>query len=445
MSSSELFEQLEPNGIICPFCGEVHPWEGWNWHHYCLSRASSRGSCQMRYNNDKQELYYCTGITCQRANQEMNGAISIKEIEVQKDEPKITFCIPFKSRGMVNHKRCAECDFVEKCTFARLGEEGDGINMIVPFGLVFDREEYFKIVKENDMSFTSEILRQFWKHAPEENFGIIKEWTEKHKSTLQWAMPVVSIYTAYRILKSPTFKSRLGKLGKECEEKLGFTLEPLNDQTALREIMIFGLSAAGAYAAINGIGSIFKDKDKRTFENLEKEMDNLEKVHKGFSWITPKTEALMPVAISVIVFYMMTQKPEAIKGAMEKGESIKEDLSCGAVMFFDFFKLFVKDKMKFDLNNKEEVKKLKKFAVLAAIAGGGIILYGTKNGNEKEHNVPEKFIKQLLQAMQKLMPTVFAGTTAYLVAKNFVPKEYVEVVQTEAEEPERTEIIEKAE
>lgn len=44
------------------------------------------------------------------------------------------------------------------------------------------------------------IKQQLWEHAPKENFKIVKQWAEKYKPTLKCAIPVVTIYVAYRIL-----------------------------------------------------------------------------------------------------------------------------------------------------------------------------------------------------------------------------------------------------
>jgi hypothetical protein len=302
--------------------------------------------------------------------------------------------------------------------------------MQVPFGLVYDEEEYFSVMKkENSMN---NIFERIWKHAPEENFEIVKNWTEKHKSTLQWAVPVVSIYAAYQILKSPAFSTRLEKLGNECEEKLGFTLEPLKDKKALRELMVLGGATATAYAAIKGVSSILKTDEDITSESIEEGMGQLEKIHKKFLWITPKTEKLLPVAVSVLIFYMMTMENKADK--IETVKEIAKNLTTKIAVYTELAKYFVADKMKIDLDNEEEVQKLKRFALLAGVAMFGMFLYGTKTTEEHEEKKAdgkEKFFGQLLDIMKKLMPTLFAGTASYLAAKNLLSKEYAEDQQQE--------------
>ncbi len=306
--------------------------------------------------------------------------------------------------------------------------------MQIPFGLVYDEKEYFSILnKEKTMK--NKLFERVWRHAPEENFEIVKKWAEKYKSTLQWAVPVVSIYAAYQILKSPAFSTRLEKLGNECEEKLGFTLEPLKDKKALHELMVLGGTMATAYAAIKGVSSIFKTEENITSESIEEGMGQLEKIHKNFSWITPKTEKILPVAVSVLIFYMMmTMEKKADK--IEEVKEIAKNLMTKIAVYADFAKYFVADKMKVDLDNEEEVQKLKRFAILAGVAMIGIFLYGSNTTGEDEEKADgkDKFLSQLLDIMKKLMPTVFAGTASYLVAKNLLSKEYAEDQQQEEAE-----------
>ena len=422
---------LEPKGIICPFCGEVHSWKGWGNSIKCTN--CSQGTVKINYDSEFKKIAYSTTATCLRAYQVMNGELLLSDLEVCKSEPQIRFYAPFTSEHVVNRVECSGCGFIKKCTYRRLGDEGDGRHMQVPFGLVYDKEEYFSILnKENSME--DRFFERLGRYA-QEKFEIAKNWLEKYKSTLQWAVPVVSIYAAYQILKSPAFSTRLEKLGNECEEKLGFTLEPLKDKKALRELMVLGGATATAYAAIKGVSSIFKTDEDITSESIEEGMGQLEKIHKKFSWITPKTEKLLPVAISVLIFYMMTMEKKADK--VETVKEIAKNLTTTIAVYADLAKCFVADQMKVDLDDKEEVQKLKRFAILAGVAMIGMFLYGSKTtgeDEEKKADGKDKFFSQLLDIMKKLMPTVFAGTASYLVAKNLLSKKYAEDQQQEETE-----------
>lgn len=424
--------KLKPKGIICPYCGEVHPWKGWGNSIKCT--RCYRGYCKIDYDSNMPGIIYSTEPICIRASQEMSGLMLFSDLEVCKNEPTIRFYVSFISHQVVDESKCSCCSFYSKCIYRQLGDEGDGRHMQIPFGLVYDEKEYFSILnKEKTMK--NILFERVWRHAPEENFEIVKKWAEKHKDTLQWAVPVVSIYAAYQILKSPAFSTCLEKLGNECEEKLGFTLEPLKDKKALRELMVLGGTMATAYAATKGVSSIFKTDENITSESIEEGMGQLEKIHKKFSWITPKTEKLLPVAVSVLIFYMMmTMEKKADK--IEEVKEIAKNLMTKIAVYADFAKYFVADKMKIDLDDEEEVQKLKRFAILAGVAMFGMFLYGSKTTGEDEEKADgkDKFFSQLLDIMKKLMPTVFAGTASYLVAKNLLSKEYAEDQQQEEAE-----------
>ena len=108
------------------------------------------------------------------------------------------------------------------------------------------------------------IWEQLYEHAPKENVEIAKEWAKKYKPTLKWAIPVVSIYAAYRILNSKSSNLTIENIDGECEKKLGFGLDFLKDKNALRELMVLGGLSAGAYAAIKTVSAIYKKDDLKT-------------------------------------------------------------------------------------------------------------------------------------------------------------------------------------
>ena len=290
------------------------------------------------------------------------------------------------------------------------------------------------------------IWDQLYKHAPEENFEILKEWASKYKPTLKWAVPVLSIYAAYRILNSKDSNLTVENIDGECENKLGFSLDLLKDKKALSELMILGGLSATAYAAIKAVSAIYKKDDETdvSVEEIEAGMDKLDGVSKKFGFIQPKTEALLPIATSVIIVYVMTQKPKWFEVVKDKASKLGGNLSTRASVYLDMAKLFVADKLHIDLNNEEDAQKFKKFALLGAIVGVGALIYGKKIFGDKavsedgeaknERNEKlEAFISQVLSIMEKLMPTAFAGATTFLVTKH-VLKAKEDVVDVEANE-----------
>lgn len=298
------------------------------------------------------------------------------------------------------------------------------------------------------------ILDQLYKHAPEENVEILKEWANKYKPTLKWAIPVISIYAAYRILNSKDSNLTVENIDSECEKKLGFSLDLLKDKKALNELMVLGGLSAGAYAAIKAVSAIYK-KDAETdvsVEEIEAGMDKLDGTAKKFKWIQPKTEALLPIATSVIIVYVMTQKPKWFEVVKDKANKVCGSLSTKASVYLEMAKLFIADKLNIDLNNEEDAQKFKKFALLGVIVGIGALVYGKKIFGDKsvseddeaknERNEKlEAFISQILSIMESLLPTAFAGATTYLVTKHVLkaneeasPEEAEEKATPEAEE-----------
>ena len=101
------------------------------------------------------------------------------------------------------------------------------------------------------------IWEQLYEHSPKENIDIAKEWVSKYKPTLKWVVPVLAIYSAYRILNSKNSGFDVSNIYSEGKKKLGFGLESLKDKEALNQLMVLGGLSATAYAAIKGISSIY--------------------------------------------------------------------------------------------------------------------------------------------------------------------------------------------
>ena len=160
----------------------------------------------------------------------------------------------------------------------KLDYTGDMRRITTTFGFEFDKDDYDKIIKpaslvhkENEhtlkqtknmedstMKKTTQLTKttiwnQLYKHSPEENIEILKEWINKYKPTLKWAIPVISIYAAYRILNSKNSNLTVENIDSECKKKLGFNLDFLKDKKALNELMVLGGIATGAYVSINVI------------------------------------------------------------------------------------------------------------------------------------------------------------------------------------------------
>ena len=498
--------ELTPKRFLCPYCGEWHDWgKRYELGYYDSINYAAKFSCsnipygcnagnyRIYFYNDY--CYFSTESICVKATQSMEGKIPISSIIGSADKPIVTFEVPFTAKNYVGSDECSNCRCISICNCVKLGDEGDNRHMTFTFGFEFDREDYYKfakvailarkekelkereatlelkeaelesreaIIRQNEtilkqtmedstMEKTTQVTRtsiweQLYKHAPEENVEILKEWANKYKPTLKWAVPVISIYAAYRILNSRDSNLTVENIDGECENKLGFSLDLLKDKKALSELMVLGGLSAGAYAAIKAISAIYKKDDETdvSVEEIEAGMDKLDGVSKKFGWIQPKTEALLPIATSVIIVYVMTQKPKWFEVVKDKASKLGGNLSTRASVYLEMAKLFVADKLHIDLNNEEDAQKFKKFALLGAIVGVGALVYGKKIFGDKavsedgeaknERNEKlEAFISQVLSIMEKLMPTAFAGATTFLVTKH-VLKAKEDVVDVEANE-----------
>ena len=488
--------ELTPKRFLCPYCGEWHDWgtryelayydsPGYEAKFTCaiIPYDCNTGDYRIYFYNDY--CYFSTDSICARATQSMEGKIPISSIIESADKPIVTFEVSFTAKKDVGSYECSNCICRSICNCVKLGDAGDKRHMTITLGFEFDKDDYDRIVKpallarkekeleereatlelkeaeldsreaikqtknmeDSTMEKTTKttIWDQLYKHSPEENVGILKEWANKYKPTLKWAVPVLSIYAAYRILNSKDSNLTVENIDGECERKLGFSLDLLKDKKALSELMILGGLSATAYAAIKAVSAIYKKDDETdvSVEEIEAGMDKLDGVSKKFGFIQPKTEALLPIATSVIIVYVMTQKPKWFEVVKDKASKLGGNLSTRASVYLDMAKLFVADKLHIDLNNEEDAQKFKKFALLGAIVGVGALIYGKKIFGDKavsedgeaknERNEKlEAFISQILSIMESLLPTAFAGATTFLVTKHVLKAE--DVVDVEANE-----------
>ena len=294
------------------------------------------------------------------------------------------------------------------------------------------------------------LKKQLLEHSPKENIEKLKQLAERYKPVLKWALPVASIYAAYKILNAQTANFNVNNVEELSRENMGFELPFLKDKKALKELLSFGKVLAVSYGATKLFSSAFSfitdpdSKDEVSVEEIENSMNGLEKASKKLDWLRPKAEDMFPVAISVIIVYltMNPSKNNYVDRIKAKFHSFAEDWSIRLSLFADLAKAFVHDKFGIDLSSEEEQKKFKMFALLAVIGGILLFLYGKKilgskasteegeeSEGEKEKDVNPKmqvFMKQLLDILKKMIPTVFATITSVLVSKKLLEMDAVE-------------------
>ena len=452
---NEKLLRLTPKRYLCPYCGEWHLWD----KHTLAYHDSCGYSADLKYYHESMitytisyyfsdgYFYYSVPSVC-TCMKDLHGKIAIEDMVESSSVPRVTISIPITSDDRLGEYACGrDCRATDECTRCKQGDEGDGHHITIPFGFEFEKSEYFAIVgrKEESKSESSikikkednmmkKIWEQLYKHSPEENVNIAKEWAAKYRPTLKWAVPVVTIYAAYRILNSKDSKFNIENIAAFSQKNLGFTLDSLQDKKALKQLMVLGGMSAGAYAAIKTVSAIYNSNNPKdiSVEQVEDCTDKLDGARKSFGWIQPKTEALLPVAVSVIIIYVMTQKPAWFETLKSKTSSLAGNLSCRVEVYLDMLKLFAADKLKLDLENEEEIQKVKKFAFLAIIVGVSIALYGKKvisaktAEEDKTSSITiqmQNFVQQVIGIMKKLMPTAFAGATAWLASKHLLLSE----------------------
>lgn len=279
---------------------------------------------------------------------------------------------------------------------------------------------------KNVMSKVTSFKKQIYEHSPKENVELIKEFLKKYKGTLKWLVPVVSIYGAYRVLNAKDAKLNVSNLNKNCKKELGFEFDILNDKKVLKELVAFGGVVSGAYALTKVFDSTDKPEEL-SVEEIEGKMDSVEEAHQKFAWIQPKAEKLMPVATSVLVVYVLTQKPQWYEKVKDKVVAITGDASAKAGVYIEMAKLFIASKLNIDLDDEVQAKKFKTFALLAATIGLCAFLYGKGVFNtEEDQSFMEKnpqlkaFIEQAKEIMEKILPTAFSAVTTYMVTKHII-------------------------
>lgn len=458
---------------LCPYCGEWH--ECSDYKHFGDSKIKlpcpklqPSNNYSIFFLNDY--LYFSVDLFCRNFYQTLEGRISVSSIEESNEFPRITFDFNI---AVDDFYFCRDCIFKHQCNIFKLACLNPGNNIKITLGFEFSEDEksstiiqasqheeklqeqeqrsnqilsentdlkksenttnilHFKENKEEVTMKKTTIWEQLYEHSPKENVEIAKEWGNKHSSSLKWAIPVISIYAAYRILKSKDSNLNVNNIYDESKDKLGFTFDSLKDKKALIQLLTLGGAYSAAYVAIKTSLAIKKKENKSdlTIEDVEDNMNKLDTVAKKYNWIIPQTEVMLPLATSVIIVYLMTQKPKWLEYVKEKASDIGGNLFIRASVYLEMAKAFIANKLHIDLSNESENQKFTKFALLATVVGIAIFLYGTKILGDKaisystDNNINKKmeaFVSQLLSIMENLLPTAFAGITTFLVTKHIL-------------------------
>ena len=279
-----------------------------------------------------------------------------------------------------------------------------------------------------------------YERSPKENMEMVKAWAEKYKPVLKWAVPVAAVYGAYRILNSDEFDLSVNNVADTCEKKLGFRMECLENKKALKELMVLGGFSASAYGAVQALSGLLGNNSEEkeispdiSVEEVETGMNQLQSISKKFSWLQPKTENMLPIALSVILVYVTLHKPKFTGKFANKVQVLTEDFQIKIGLYLELAKDFIQDKFNIDLSDEEEQRKLKVCAFLLVLMGILAFLYGKKvlgdksapkedEGKDKEeiNKSVESFVAQAKTVVEKLAPTIYTYLITLFVSKKIL-------------------------
>ncbi len=499
--------KLKPTRYLCPTCEEWHMWNFGSLNEYLKNSPSIFGpdysatddchincSCteySFMIENDFLHVRYDGEDICRVCS--FYKKIPLSSIVEDKTHPIITFDVIFPISFdyiydfFTSDCGCAcfntkTCNFYQLAQRARLDLKSTG-TLKCTLGFEFDEDEYWKIVnpqkllakepknilgvkkqeakcqdekefapkqKEDTTMTTNNVTRifdQLYRHSPEENVQLLMQWGEKYKPALKWAVPLLSVYAAYRILNSKRSGITTDNIGELCEKHLGFPMKTLEDKANLRKLMKLGKVAAIGYGAMKVFSSIYGSKDPKDIspKDVENGLQEMTAMSQKFGWISPMTEKLLPIALCVIVVYAISTKSAQVLAITDKAKQKAGGIVDSAKLYAEMAKLFIADKFHIDLSNEEEKQNAKRFAFLAIIVLIGVLLYGKKMLNSSpsaddtaETTGMKAFMNQIVSIMKKLMPVAFAGATTWLISKKLLPASAAEELLPEAPQSQET-------
>lgn len=439
------FLELTPIQCFCPFCNR--------WHDVNCPGFSFRYTWWMLElecpDTGRQYQVYCDG---KDFKYKMNlryewEKIAISDVGQSDDDCTIFFntsdgCLAFKFKESEYNEIVNATKHAEKKK--QQEQDIDSKKQVSQQPQVKENKEDTAMPETTKTAKKTCITTLLYEKSPKENLETLKIWAEKYKPTLKWLVPVGAVYTAYRILNSDKSNFSVKNIASTCEKELGFKLEFLENKKALKQLMVIGGTAAGAYGAVKAASSIFGSKEENEdiyIEDVEAGMTQLNSISKKFSWIQPKTEEMFPVAVSVILVYLTLHKPTSEGKVGKKIRNITEDWQIKLGTYADMAKLFIQDKFKIDLNTVEDKKNMRICGFLVAVIGVLVFLYGkevlenrdiSKKPKAEINKDVNQFVEQAKVVIKKIAPTMYTTLITMLVSKKILSsKEALDIDEEE--------------
>ena len=279
---------------------------------------------------------------------------------------------------------------------------------------------------------SNNLFLQLYDHSPRENVAKVKEFLAKYHDVLSWAIPVLTVYGAYHILKRSEYDLNVNNISDKFAEKMGFRLELLDNHRLLRELLSIGGTAATAYTMVKGVSHIL-DNQKKTeisMEDVENSMDKLQGVSKKFSWLKPTMDDLLPVACSVLLVFATLHKPKFDHPILNKIKDFSASLDGHIHAGIRIAKGFLSDKLDLDLDDEKDQCKLRFIVLLTVILGVAAFLYGKKVLEAKKEGASDeattdkkvnksirKFVDQAQAILEKIAPTLYTTLLTFMASK----------------------------
>ena len=171
---------LHPKRYLCPYCG---CWHDWNLSeplsYYDVFSADL--ACEKQESNGYYDLdcykirkthirfsngycHYETMPTCDKANLDIDGQISIEDISEIPERAVVKFTVPFiPDRELGSDMCCSDCSNTDICVMCKLSDAKllpDSYSMDISFGFEFEQSDYEKIYKADSLELKEKELQE---------------------------------------------------------------------------------------------------------------------------------------------------------------------------------------------------------------------------------------------------------------------------------------------
>ena len=406
---------LKPRGVICPYCGSVEyisptfSLEKYTGYEKFIVPCTKIRNGRTTIWFENESIHIKTVSICDRCDLYLSKYEYYSNAIICTDAPVIKWDIRFSAPG-VGVEKCSNCNI--NCS---LSKEDNSTWKYLTVGFLFDEEEYFGIVpkEEKKMTPTTEGTNPFMKFmttTPLQKLEPVKDWCTKHKTTLQWVVPVGAVAIAAKMLKE----------NKELVDKgKAMGLPFLDKKAKITRLATLG----GTYAIAYGLSKTLLNSDKEGLKEATGKVEELATKHPRFA---TRAEEVLPTAISVLIAYAMTEKPQWAERTFESSSAFYDNLKVGFVLAKDY----VFDKAGID---DEQAKKI---CICLGVSFALVALYKGAQKKEELSEMAEKFVDFSIKVTKTLAPPVFASIASVLVYMNLWPDEVIDAITEIDEEDE---------